>query len=169
MYGVTDGVSRVPVESALRGIYGTQRIEGWNMEQRLSIVTLGVQDLAKSRTFFETLGWTPSPKSNESIVFFQAGGMAIALYPWALLADDAAVEQNGSGFRGIALAHNVRDKESVGKILLKAEQAGAKILKPAQDVFWGGHSGYFSDLDGHLWEVAWNPHSKLDAEGRFIL
>jgi catechol 2,3-dioxygenase-like lactoylglutathione lyase family enzyme len=139
------------------------------MEQRLSIVTLGVKDLARSRHFYEALGWAASPKSDGDIVFFQAGGMAIALYPWTLLAKDATVKPDGSGFQGITLAHNVRDKNDVANILKEAEKAGAKILKPAQDVFWGGHSGYFSDPDGHLWEVAWNPHSKLDANGQFIL
>ncbi len=138
-------------------------------EPRLSIVTLGVADVEKARAFYEALGWTASPASQGDIVFFQLGGMALALYPRDALAEDACVSPEGSGFRGIALAYNVRSKDEVAVLLEVAEAAGGKILKPAQDVFWGGHSGYFADLDGHLWEVAWNPVTKLNERGEFVL
>jgi uncharacterized protein len=139
------------------------------MDQRISIVTLGVRDLKRSRKFYESMGWEASEKSQENIVFFQLGVMAVALYPWGLLAEDAKQNPSGSGFPGFTLAYNVRDKASVVSTLKQAEAAGAKILKPAQDVFWGGHSGYFSDPDGHLWEVAWNPYAELGSDGSFRL
>lgn len=140
------------------------------MEQRFNIVTLGVADLAIARAFYEKgLGWKVSAASSGDIVFFSAGGVVLALYPRAALAEDAAVAAEGAGFRGVTLAHNVRNKEDVAAALKKAAAAGAKILKPAQDVFWGGHSGYFADPDGHLWEVAWNPHFKLNKRGEVEL
>jgi hypothetical protein len=140
------------------------------MEARLSIVTLGVSDLKRARKFYEVgLGWKASSASQDTIVFFQLGGIVLALYPHELLADDATVHAAGSGFRGFTLAHNVREKPEVAEILRVAESAGGKIVKPAQDVFWGGHSGYFADPDGHLWEVAWNPHFRLNQRGEVKL
>jgi uncharacterized protein len=139
------------------------------MEPRLSIVTLGVTDVGRSRAFYERLGWRASSASQDDVVFFQGGGVVLALYPRALLAEDATVPAAGSGFRGITLAHNVRAKEEVSAVLREAESAGGRVLKTARDVFWGGHSGYFSDPDGHLWEVAWNPHFPLTADGRVQL
>ena len=99
------------------------------------------------------------------------GGLVLALYPWKTLAEDALQGSSaaGEGFRGMTLAHNVADKESVAPLLALAEKAGGRIVKPAQDVFWGGHSGYFADLDGHLWEVAWNPFVSLSSTGELIL
>lgn len=135
------------------------------MEGRISIVTLGVTDLAASRAFYEALGFRASSASQGDIVFFQAEALALALYPRATLAEDATVAEEGSGFRGITLAHNVREKGEVATVLAEAQAAGGRIVKPAQDVFWGGHSGYFADPDGHLWEVAWNPHLVPDANG----
>ncbi len=137
------------------------------MEQRMSIVTLGVKDIRRRRNFYESLGWKASPRSDENIAFFQLGGIAMALYPWNLLAEDVTTKPDGSGFRGVTLAHNVRSREQVGQLLNEAEIAGATIVKPAQDVFWGGHSGYFRDPDGHLWEIAFNPFAELDEEGGF--
>jgi catechol 2,3-dioxygenase-like lactoylglutathione lyase family enzyme len=140
------------------------------VEPRISIVTLGVSDIEKARLFYESgLGWTPSSASQGDIVFFPLGGIVLALYPRALLAEDATVASSGSGFRGVALAHNVRDREDVAAVLKIAEAAGGTIVKRAQDVFWGGHSGYFADPDGHLWEVAWNPHFKLNERGELVL
>lgn len=139
------------------------------MEPRLNVITLGVSDTKRSREFYESLGWKASAASQEDITFFQLGGMVLALYPREALAEDATVKAEGSGFRGYTLAQNVRDKEEVAKVLKMAETAGAKILKPAQDVFWGGHSGYFADPDGNLWEVAWNPHFTLDEKGNLTL
>jgi uncharacterized protein len=140
------------------------------IEQRLSIVTLGVADIGRASQFYgEGLGWNASPASQGDIVFYQLGGLALALYPREALAADACVDAAGSGFSGITLAYNVRTKEEVSAVLAVAEAAGAKILKPAQDVFWGGHSGYFADPDGHVWEVAWNPFSKLNERGELEL
>ena len=135
------------------------------MEQRISLITLGVADLERSRRFYEEcLGWRPGYTSEE-IVFFQAGGMVLALYPRAALAADARLAATGSGFGGIALAHNVRTREAVDAVLAEAAAAGATILKPAEEAFWGGYSGYFADPDGHPWEIAWNPHWTIEADG----
>jgi len=140
------------------------------IEPRLSIVTLGVADLVRARRFYEEgLGWKASSASQGDVVFFQLGGMALALYPREALAEDACVDAKGSGFSGITLAYNVRAKAEVSAFLAVAEAAGGKILKPARDVFWGGHSGYFADPDGHLWEVAWNPYSNLNERGELVL
>jgi uncharacterized protein len=135
------------------------------MEQRVSIVTVGVRDLERSREFYERLGWRKSTASSEGIVFFQAGGMALALYPRAELAKDANTSPEGSGFAGITLAYNARTRQEVDAVLAEAEAAGAKIRKPAEEAFWGGYSGYFADLDGCLWEVAWNPHFLVADDG----
>ncbi len=139
-------------------------------EPRLNMVALGVADVEKARRFYETgLGWKASSASEGNIVFFQLGAAVLTLYPREALAEDACVEAAGGGFSGVTLAHNVRTKEEVAAILSVAQAAGGKIVKPAQDVFWGGHSGYFADLDGHLWEVAWNPHFALNERGEVVL
>ncbi|HAG92453.1 MAG TPA: glyoxalase [Bdellovibrionales bacterium] len=123
--------------------------------KRLNIVTLGTKNLERSKAFFlQLFQWTPCKKDSDKIVFYDMGSWHFALYPWALLAEDAMVSSTGEGFSGITLAHKVRDKSEVSQLLEKAKALGGTILKPAQDVFWGGHSGYFKDLDGHLWEVA---------------
>jgi predicted lactoylglutathione lyase len=135
------------------------------MEQRVSIITLGVADLKRSREFYERLGWRRSMAKAEGVVFFQAGGMALALYPRYELAKDANVTPHGDGFRGISLAYNARNRGEVDSVLEDAEAAGAKLLKAGQEAFWGGYSGYFSDLDGFLWEVAWNPSFPMAEDG----
>ncbi|HEY4765753.1 MAG TPA: VOC family protein [Candidatus Sulfotelmatobacter sp.] len=135
------------------------------MEQRVSLVTLGVADLKRSREFYERLGWRRSMAKAEGVVFFQAGGMALALFPRQELAKDANVTPQGDGFRGISLAYNARNRAEVNSVLEEAEAAGAKLVKPAQDAFWGGYSGYFSDPDGFLWEVAWNPSFAMAEDG----
>ena len=140
------------------------------MEQRLSIITLGVSDLTRSQKFYERLGWRRSFAQAEGIVFFQTGSMAVALYPRPELAKDANVDPDkenvdGQGFAGITLAHNARSREEVDSVLAEAQAAGATILKSAVEAFWGGYSGYFSDPDGFLLEVAWNPHFPLTADG----
>jgi len=135
------------------------------MEQRVSLVTLGVADLKRSREFYERLGWRRSMAKAEGVVFFQAGGMALALFPRQELAKDANVTPQGDGFRGISLAYNARNRTEVNSVLEEAEAAGAKLVKPAQDAFWGGYSGYFSDPDGFLWEVAWNPSFAMVEDG----
>lgn len=135
------------------------------MEQRLSVVTLGVADLARSRRFYEEgLGWRRGNESDE-VVFYQIGGAVLALFPRQTLAEDAHLVDEGHGFGGITLAYNARDREEVDAVLAEAAAAGAKILKPAQDVFWGGYAGYFADPDGYPWEVAWNPHWTLAEDG----
>ncbi|MBI3555062.1 MAG: VOC family protein [Deltaproteobacteria bacterium] len=136
------------------------------MESRISIITLGVKDFLAAKDFYTIgLGFRASSAGSSNIVFLDAGGVGLALYPRDLLAQDAEQPDNGSGFRGVTLAHNVARREDVATVLAQAQSAGAKIVKPAQDAFWGGHSGYFADLDGHLWEVAWNPHFKFRADG----
>jgi recombination protein RecA len=139
--------------------------EARRMRPHISLLTLGVEDVARARGFYERLGFVASSASQGDVVFFQAGALVLALYPRVALAEDAAVSGDGEGFRGIALAHNVRERGEVAAVLAEAEAAGGRILKPAQDVFWGGHSGYFADLDGHVWEVAWNPQLIPDADG----
>ncbi len=135
------------------------------MDQRISIVTLAVGNLEASIAFFERLGWCRSLRQFENIAFFQCGSMALALYPRDKLAEDAGVPSADAGFEGFTLAYNTRARDDVNAVLAEAEAAGATIMKPAQDVFWGGYSGYFRDLDGHLWEVAWNPFLDLDDDG----
>ncbi len=139
------------------------------MEQRVSIITLGVTDLERSRQFYERIGWRRSMASSEGIVFFQSGGMAVALYPREAVAKDANVAPEGSGFQGLTLAYNARNRSEVDTVLVDAVAAGAKLLKPAQEAFWGGYSGYFSDPDGFLWEVAWNPSFPIAADGSIRL
>ena len=129
------------------------------MDPRISIVTLGVSDLARSVAFYrDGLGLPLRNDSSEFIAFFETKGTWLALFPRDALAADANVPATGSGFRGFTLAHNVRTREEVDGLLNKAEAAGASITNPAADTDWGGYSGYFSDPDGFLWEVAWNPH-----------
>jgi len=140
------------------------------MEQRLTAVTLGVADLQRARRFYEKgLGWTASLAGNKDVVFFQANGLVIALWGRGNLANDANLVDDGGGFSGIALAHNVRSREEVDGVLAKASHAGARILKPGQETFWGGYAGYFADPDGHMWEVAWNPFWPLDDAGNVKL
>jgi len=135
------------------------------MEQRVSLITLGVADLKRSREFYERLGWRRSMAQAEGIVFFQLRGMAFALFPRNELAKDANVSPSGQGFKGLSLAYNTRNREEVDSVLGQAEAAGANILKRAQEAFWGGYSGYFADPDGFLWEVAWNPSFALADDG----
>ncbi len=135
------------------------------MEQRISVVTLGVSDLVRSRRFYEEgLGWRRST-DDEGIVFYQLNGSVLALFPRDRLAEDAHVPDAGSGFGGITLAYCTGSIEEVDAELARAEQAGAEILKPAAETFWGGYSGYFADPDGFAWEVAWNPYWTLTPEG----
>jgi predicted lactoylglutathione lyase len=139
--------------------------EGEAMEQRVSIVTLGVKDLARSRRFYaDGLGWKPVFE-NKEIVFFQAGGMIFALFLRDGLAKDFEVDPNTFGRAAVALAHNVRTRSEVAPLIRRATQAGATVLKPARDASWGGYSGYFADPDGFAWEVAWNPAWKITSDG----
>ncbi len=147
--------------SRLRRIYEVEP-----MEPRITLITLGVRDLAVARRFYlDGLGWKAAPGGNDAVTFIQCGALVLSLWSRASLAEDAKVKDDGGRFGGIALAHNVADRATVDQVLREAEAAGAKILKPAQEVFWGGYSGYFADPDGHLWEVAHNPHWPLDSAG----
>jgi uncharacterized protein len=137
----------------------------------LSLVTLGVSNLKRSIAFYEMLGFRRKVATAEGVGFFQAGACAIAVFPSEELAKDANVAFEGmaENFRGVALAWNCRSQHDVDSVIKRAGRAGAVIRKPAQDAFWGGYSGYFSDLDGHLWEVAYNPHFPLSDGGRVQL
>jgi catechol 2,3-dioxygenase-like lactoylglutathione lyase family enzyme len=139
------------------------------VEPRLSFVTLGVSDIARSRAFYEKLGFKPSSASNESVTFFDAGGVVLALFGRAALAEDAKVSDTAPGFSGVAIAHNVRSEIEVAEVLAEAEAAGATITRPSGRAFWGGRTGYFKDPDGHLWEVAYNPFFPFDEAGRVVL
>ena len=138
------------------------------MEPRINLITLGVADLPRAVRFYrDGLGWPTKYKADEPIAFFKLTGTILSLYPLKELAADIspAIKPARTGFGGITLAHNVRTRAEVAVVLAQAERAGGRIIKPAQDVFWGGHSGYFSDPDGYYWEVAWNPVAPLDADG----
>jgi predicted lactoylglutathione lyase len=138
------------------------------MEQRVSLITLGVADVARSRRFYEALGWHASGASQEDVTFFQAGGMVLALWGRSALAEDAQLA-DGHGFGGVALAYNARTREAVDAVLAEAAAAGGRILKPARDTVWGGYAGFFADPDGHPWEIAWNPHFHLTPDGSLRL
>jgi uncharacterized protein len=139
------------------------------MRPRLTLVTLGVSDMARSRAFYEALGFKASSASQDSVTFFNAGGVVLGLFGRAALADDAHVADSEPGFSGVALAHNTASEAEVDRVLAHALVCGATLKKPAQKVFWGGYSGYFADPDGHLWEVAYNPFMPLDADGHMTL
>jgi catechol 2,3-dioxygenase-like lactoylglutathione lyase family enzyme len=134
------------------------------VEQRLSLVTLGVADLSRARAFYEALGWTTGASPADDVVFFQAGGMIVALWSREQLAEDSVVEDFG-GWGGVTLAHNVRSPEEVDAVIAEAEQAGATIGRPGAATFWGGYSGVFRDPDGHPWEVAHNPRWTIAQDG----
>ena len=137
------------------------------MEQRLSLVTLGVADLDASRRFYEALGWRETPRA-DGVVFFQAGGMVVALWERAALAEDSGVDDTG-GWGGITLAHNVSSPEAVDSVIEEARAAGATIARAPAATFWGGYSGVFIDPDGHPWEVAHNPYWTLADDGSISL
>jgi predicted lactoylglutathione lyase len=139
------------------------------LEQRLSLVTLAVADLARATAFYEALGWQRGMRQAEGVSFFQAGGVIVSLYPRANLAADSGVAPSGSGFGGIVLAYDTRDKAEVDSVLAEAAHAGGRITRPAADACWGGYSGCFADLDGHLWEVAWNPDFTIGPDGAVTL
>ncbi|MCX5118576.1 VOC family protein [Micromonospora sp. NBC_00362] len=134
------------------------------MEQRISLITLGVSDLARAKAFYEHLGWRG--QEVEETVFIQAGGLAVVLWGRDKLADDAGIADPGTdGFGGVTLAQNVRSREEVDEVITTATEAGATVTKPARETFYGGYAGYFTDLDGHVWEIAWNPGFALADDG----
>lgn len=139
-----------------------------SLEPRISIITLGVSRWKESVAFYrDVLGFKMSSASQESIAFFQLGGIVLSLYPREELAKDAKVAAEGVGFSGFTIAYNVRTKEEVDLTLDFVSSRGGKIRKAAEDVFWGGRSGYFEDPDGYLWEVAWNPFATITPSGSF--
>ena len=137
---------------------------------RINLVTLGVAEIARSRAFYEKLGFKASSAGNDDVAFFSANGIVLALFGHQALADDAHVARaEMPSFRGVSLAWNCASEAETTAVMAHAEACGAKILKPAQKVFWGGFSGYFADPDGHLWEVAHNPFFVLDANMHLTL
>jgi uncharacterized glyoxalase superfamily protein PhnB len=140
------------------------------MRQKLSLITLGVGNFVKALDFYEKgLGWKKSSASQDDIAFFQLGGIVLGIYPRNLLAEDATVDEKGSGFSGMTISYNAKSEQEVDEVLKEVAKLGATIIKPAQKVFWGGYSGYFKDLDGHLFEVAHNPFWKFDDHDNLIL
>jgi uncharacterized protein len=141
------------------------------MEPRISIVTLGVADFVRSLHFYrDGLGWPTRAKDTAEIAVFNTAGTRFALYPLDMLAEDISpsLPPTRSGFSGITLAYNVRSRQEVARVLAHAKDAGAVIVKSAQDVFWGGHSGYFTDPDGYYWEVVFAPQCRLAPDGSLI-
>lgn len=136
---------------------------------RLSLVTLGVSDIARAAKFYEALGLQRRMKGAEGVAFFDAGGVALSLFGREALAEDAKVENSKPGFSGAALAFNVAVEAEVERVLEAAKAAGGKILKPAERAFWGGWTGHFADPDGHIWEVAHNPQFIFDAHGHLVM
>ena len=134
------------------------------MEQRLSLVTLGVGDHARARAFYEALGWTTGAGADDDVVFFQAGGMIVALWSRASLAEDSGVEDSG-GWGGVTPAYNARSPAEVDAVIEEARRAGARIAREPAATFWGGYSGVFVDPEGHPWEVAHNPHWTIAEDG----
>lgn len=136
------------------------------MEQRLTLITLGVADLQVAADFYENkFGWKRSGNSWEEIVFFQLNGIQLALYPKVKLAEDIAVSSNGTGFTGFTLAYNARSEKEVNELIAQLEEKGVSVIKRPQKVFWGGYSSYIADPDGNLWEIAYNPYLPLDEKG----
>ncbi|HEU0127359.1 MAG TPA: VOC family protein [Pseudonocardiaceae bacterium] len=138
------------------------------VEQRLSLVTLGVTDVTRARTFYERLGW--QGQEVEETVFFQAGTIALVLWGRDKLAADAGIEdRNAGGFGGMSLAHNVRSRSEVDEVLGEAANAGAEITQTARETFYGGYAGCFADPDGHIWEIAYNPGFPLSRDGAITI
>jgi hypothetical protein len=136
----------------------------------LSLVTLGVSDLAKSTAFYEALGFRRKSRRFDGVAFFEAGGVILSLWPTTELTKDAEIEStNPAGFRGMSLAWNCTSASEVDRGLARAMAAGATLIRSGQTVFWGGYTAYFADPDGHLWEIAHNPHFPFSADGRLLL
>jgi uncharacterized protein len=138
------------------------------MEQRMSLITFGVKDVARARAFYEALGWTVGKQPDEDTVFFQAGGMIVGLWDRTKLAEDSCVEDSG-GWGGITPAHNVRSREEVDAVIEEARKAGATIGREPAETFYGGYAGVFIDPEGHPWEIAHNPGMTLGEDGSLSL
>lgn len=139
------------------------------MDQRISIVTLGTDDLPRAVAFWEAMGWPRRAKAFNAIAMFQCGGLAFAIYPFDKLAKDCGMADRGPGFGGFTIAHNLASKAEVDALLLTAVANGAVLQTPAHEAFWGGYSGYFLDPDGHPWEIAYNPFVPLGPDGEMLL
>lgn len=142
------------------------------MDQRMSMITLGVADLERAKAFYrDVVGWTPAPTPPE-IAFFDLGGTVFSLYPHAGMVEDMGLVEGKAAdgaYQGFAIAHNARSKEEVDAIFARLKKNGATIKKEPEEVFWGGYSGYFCDPDGHMWEVAYNPHWTIGEDGRISM
>ena len=139
------------------------------LDPRISLITLGVENVAQATAFYERLGWKKSSASQDAVTFIQLKGTVLGLFSRQSLAEDAHVENTPKGFSGITLAHNVTSERGVDAVYKFALSCGATPVKAPEKVFWGGYSGYFADPDGHLWEVAYNPFFPLDKEGHVVL
>lgn len=139
------------------------------MRQKFTLITLGVRDFQKSLAFYEGLGWKQSKCSQEEYALFPLGGIVLGLYPLKSLEQDTTLRYQASSFAGMTISYNACSEEEVDAVLEEAKRLGATIVKPAQKVFWGGYSGYFKDLDGYLFEVAFNPFWPMDSEGNLVL
>lgn len=140
-----------------------------SLDPRISLITLGMEDVARATAFYERLGWKKSSASQETVTFIKLKGTVLGLFARQSLAEDAHVENTTKGFSGVTLAHNVTSERGVDAVYKFALSCGATPVKAPEKVFWGGYSGYFADPDGHLWEVAHNPFFPLDKEGHVIL
>ena len=136
---------------------------------RLTLVTLGVADVARATSFYEALGWRKSSASQDEVSFFQLGGLALSVFGRQSLADDATVGSEGSGFSGISLAINLESEAEVDRVAAEWVSCGGTLVKQPERVFWGGYSGYVKDPDGHLWELAYNPGFALLPDGSMQL
>jgi len=138
------------------------------VDQRVSLITLGAEDLGRARAFYEALGWTTGAGPDDDVVFFQAGGMIVSLWSRERLAEDTAVEDSG-GWGGITLAYNTRSPAEVDAVLDEVRAAGGRVTREGGETFWGGYSGAFVDTEGHAWEVAHNPHWTVQDDGAVSL
>ena len=134
------------------------------MDQRVTLITLGVADVARARAFYEALGWTPQTGYGDEVAFFQAGSLVVGLWGRGELAEDSGVEE-GAGWGGVALAHNLPSREDVDAVVEQARSVGARITREPHETFYGGYAGVFCDPDGHPWEIAWNPGFPLAPDG----
>jgi predicted lactoylglutathione lyase len=160
---------RLSAAKAELGINGDLYHSIIQMRQKLNLITLGVADVERSAEFYEALGWRRSEKSQEGLVLFPLGGMVLALHPIEELAADTTLEYQASQFSGITISYNAESEKEVDEIFVRVAELGATIVKPAQKVYWGGYSGYFKDLDGFLFEVAYNPFWELNENGDLML
>jgi len=140
-----------------------------SLDPRISLITLGVEDIGRATAFYERLGWKKAAASQDSITFIQLKGIVLGLFSREKLAEDARVENTERGFSGVTLAHNVASERGVDAVFKFALACGATAVKQPEKVFWGGYSGYFADPDGHLWEIAYNPFFPLDKDGHVVL